>query len=391
MSAANKRRRITILGSTGSIGRSALDVVRHYPGRFEVVGLAAHSNVELMARQNEEFGPRRATLFDTRAADRLRALPGSTEVLDGVEGLEELAAVDVDVVLCAMVGAVGLRPLLAAIEAGNRVAVANKEPFVMAGRLVMERAQAAGVEVLPVDSEHNAVYQCLHGHARDDLRCVHLRASGGPFYKHSRAELARITPEQATRHPTWDMGAKVSVDSATLMNKGLEVVEAMWMFGLREDQVAVVIHPQSVVHSLVEFNDGHILAHLSVTDMRFPILFALTYPERVESPMARLDVAALQELTFAAPDLDAFPCLGYARAAAARGGTAPAVLNAANEVAVEAFRGRRIAFLDIAEVVRATCEACPATDDYDLDKVLDADARARAYAEQAAIQLENRS
>jgi 1-deoxy-D-xylulose-5-phosphate reductoisomerase len=289
-----------------------------------------------------------------------------------------------------VVGAVGLRPLLAAINAGNRVAVANKEPVVMAGRLIMERAQALGVDILPVDSEHNAIFQCLHGYDKRDLRCIHLTASGGPFYGKPRWALEHITPEQATKHPTWDMGAKISVDSATLMNKGLEVIEAMWLFGFPADRIEVVIHPQSVVHSLVEFNDGHILAHLGVTDMKFPILFALTWPERVESPMARLDLTRLRELSFAAPDFDAFPCLGLAREAANEGGTAPAILNAANEVAVTAFCKRRLPFLAISDVVEHVRATCPSTRQYTLDAVLDADAAARAKAQEYIAQREKR-
>ena len=319
-------------------------------------------------------------MSDPEAAKRLAAQDLGIPILPGVPGLEEIAQHPVDVVLCAVVGAVGLSPLLKAIDAGNRVAVANKEPFVMAGRLVMERARARGVEVLPVDSEHNAIFQCLHGHRREDVLRIHLTASGGPFYGRTRESLREVGPEQATKHPTWDMGAKISVDSATLMNKGLEIVEAMWLFDLPESKIEVVIHPQSVIHSLVEFNDGHQLAHLGVTNMKFPILFALTWPERVAEPMARLDLTRLNALTFAAPDFREFPCLAMARAAAAEGGTAPAILNAANEVAVEAFCQRRLPFLRISEVVEQVRATCAASSDYTLDAVLGADARARAHA-----------
>jgi len=379
-SRAGGRRRISILGATGSIGRSALQVVRHYPDLFEVVALGAHRNVDLLSRQITEFRPQHVALTDPESAARLRALDPPCEVHAGEHGLEALAVLDVDVVLCAVVGAVGLRPLLSAINVGNRVAVANKEPFVMAGRLVMERARARGVEVLPVDSEHNAIFQCIHGHDRAQVRCIHLTASGGPFYGRSRESLAGVTPEEATKHPTWDMGAKISVDSATLMNKGLEIVEAMWLFGLPPERIDVVIHPQSTIHSMVEFTDGNILAHLGVTDMKFPILFALTYPERVESPMARLDLTRLGELTFAAPDFREFPCLAHARAAAAAGGTAPALLNAANEVAVAAFCEGRLPFLAISEVVGGVMETCEASSDWRLEAVFAADAAARARA-----------
>ena len=374
------KKRVTILGSTGSIGKSALDVVRHYPGHFEIVGLAAHRNVSLLAEQIREFQPQFAAMSDSCAAGVLAEMDLGVTVLDGPDAMNQLAVEPADTVLCAVVGAVGLPPLLAAIDAGNRVAVANKEPFVMAGKLIMERAAARGVAVLPVDSEHNAIFQCSLGHAHDTIRCIHLTASGGPFYGRARSTLADVQPAEATRHPTWDMGAKISVDSATLMNKGLEIVEAMWLFDLRPDQIDVVIHPQSIIHSLVEFKDGNILAHLGVTDMKFPILFALTYPERVELPMERLDLTTLRALTFDAPDFSAFPCLAYARRAAAAGGTAPAILNAANEVAVEAFCNHQLGFLNISEVVALVCEASNPSQDYSLASVVAADSEARARA-----------
>lgn len=380
MSATGRRKRIIILGSTGSIGRSALEVVRHYPDRFEVAGLAARANAGLLAEQVREFRPAFAALADEAAAREADADAWETRLLAGPEGVETLAASEADVVLCAMVGAVGLRPVLAAIDAGNTVALANKEPMVMAGRLIMERAAARGVSVLPVDSEHNAIFQCLQGHRAEDIRCIHLTASGGPFYGRARDTLADITPEEACKHPTWDMGAKISVDSATLMNKGLEIIEAMWLFGLPSSKVEVVIHPQSVVHGLVEFNDGHMLAHLGVTDMKFPILFALAYPERVGEAMDRLDLTRLAKLSFAAPDFDAFPCLGYARAAADAGGTAPAILNAANEEAVTAFCAGALSFPGIGAVVGRVLEQCPPTSSYGLDAVLEADQAARACA-----------
>lgn len=375
-----KRHRISILTSTGSIGRSALEVVRQYPDRFEVVALGGGGNVDLLAKQIQEFRPSYATIADESNAPQLREAFPNTRILSGLEGLQEAAQIRVDTVLCAVVGAVGLHPLLKAIEAGNRVAVANKEPFVMAGRCVMEMAEARGVEVLPVDSEHNAIFQCLMGHRKEDLRCIHLTASGGPFYGRERATLKDVQPEEATRHPTWDMGAKISVDSATLMNKGLEVVEAMWLFGLPESQIEVIIHPQSIVHSLVEFRDGNILAHLGVTDMKFPILFALTWPDRVDTAMERLSLAAMKDLSFHAPDFREFPCLALARQAAADGGTATAILNAANEEAVGAFCRHQIGFLDISQIVEAVRQACPHSPDYDLDAVLAADEEARAKA-----------
>lgn len=373
-------RRLSILGSTGSIGRSALDVVRHLPDRFKVAVLAAHSSADLMAEQIREFEPECVAMGDPAAARQVSdAFPG-LRVLSGPEGLIEAAAADTDVCLCAMVGAAGLRPLLRAIDAGHQIALANKESLVMAGGLVMERVRQRGVRLVPVDSEHNAVFQCLSGHRREDVHLIHLTASGGPFYGLDRSVLSRVTPEQATRHPTWDMGAKISVDSATLMNKGLEVIEAMWLFDLPIDQIEVLIHPQSIVHSLVEFTDGSILGHLGVTDMKFPILFALSWPERVQSPMGRLNLAEVGRLTFAAPDFGQFPCLGMAIEAARAGGTAPTALNAANEAAVAAFCAHRINFLDIEEVVRRTMDAPPSEEADSIETVEMVDARTRRRA-----------
>lgn len=377
---AAARRRITILGSTGSIGTSALDVVRHYADRFEITGLAAHSNAGLLARQAREFHPQFVAITDREAGrDLAGQLPG-VRVASGPEALMELAATPTDIVLCGMVGAAGLNPVLGAIDAGNTIALANKEPLVMAGALIMERARANNVTVLPVDSEHNAIFQCLHGHRIQDVRCIHLTASGGPFYGMPRESLAGVTPAQATRHPTWNMGAKISVDSATLMNKGLEVIEAMWLFDLPLEKIEVVIHPQSIVHSLVEFTDGSILAHLGPTNMKFPIQFALTWPERVPEPMGRLDLTTMRELTFAKPDFAEFPCLGYAIDAARTGGTAPAILNAANESAVAAFCRGKIEFLRISEVVRDVLDECPVSHDVTLESVLEADRIARERA-----------
>ncbi|HRI86888.1 MAG TPA: 1-deoxy-D-xylulose-5-phosphate reductoisomerase [Candidatus Hydrogenedentes bacterium] len=374
------RRRVTILGSTGSIGKSALDVVRHYPDRFDVVGLAAHSNVALLAEQVREFSPEYVAIGDPSAAKSIAELLPGVRVASGADAIVAIAAAPADIVLCGMVGAAGLRPVLSAIDAGNTIALANKEPLVMAGPLIMAHARAKHVNVLPVDSEHNAIFQCLHGHRIEDVQCIHLTASGGPFYGKPRETLLGVTPAQATRHPTWDMGAKISVDSATLMNKGLEVIEAMWLFGLPLDKIEVVIHPQSIVHSLVEFTDGSILAHLGLTNMKFPIQYALTWPERVAEPMGRLDLTTMRELTFAKPDFSEFPCLAYAMEAAQAGGTAPAILNAANESAVDAFCKGRIEFLRISEVVRDVLDECPASQDVTLEAVLDADRQARARA-----------
>ncbi|MCK5862178.1 MAG: 1-deoxy-D-xylulose-5-phosphate reductoisomerase, partial [Candidatus Hydrogenedentes bacterium] len=353
------RKRISILGSTGSIGRNTLEVVRRNPDRFSVVVLASRSNTGLLRKQIAEFKPEQVAVYDESAAAELRASGVDCAVLAGASGLVDAAAVNVDVTLCAIVGAVGLQPLLAAIDAGNRVAVANKEPLVMAGEYIMAQAQRNGVDVLPVDSEHNAIFQCLQGNAPSDIDCVYLTASGGPFYGWAQQELQSITPEQAMRHPTWDMGTKISVDSATLMNKGLEIIEALCLFRLRSEQVKVIIHPQSVIHSMVAFLDGSIIAQLGVTDMKAPIAFALTYPERIPAPEMRLDLMALTGLTFGEPDYSAFRCLALAREAANQGGSAPATLNGANEEAVAAFCSGRIGFLDIATIVERTMETCP--------------------------------
>jgi len=373
--------RVSILGSTGSVGRNVLDVVRRFPNRFQVAGLVARRNVDLLRDQVLEFHPGFVAVADPSAAERFRAMRLPVELRVGAEGVESLAAEKVDVVVCALVGAAGLQPLLSAIDAGNRVALANKEALVMAGGTVTRRARERGITILPVDSEHSAIFQCLRGSNVRDVRCVHLTASGGPFHDRPRDTLRNVTPDQATSHPRWSMGTKISVDSATLMNKGLEVIEAMWLFGLPLSKIKVVIHPQSIVHGLVEFNDGGILAHLAVTDMRLPILFALGWPERVESSMGRLDLTAIRELTFSAPDFAEFPCLRLALAAAEWGGAAPAVLNAANEAAVDAFCGRRIGFLQISEVVEQVLQAGGLAAEDDLDTILAADKDARRRAE----------
>jgi 1-deoxy-D-xylulose-5-phosphate reductoisomerase len=372
--------RLVILGSTGSIGKSTLEVVRRYPDRFRVVGLSTNRKIDLLAQQIHEFSPEMVSVGDRASRESIQGLFSGLPVTEGASGLQELAGMDADVVVCGIVGAAGLLPVIRAIDAGRRIALANKEPLVMAGRLVMEHARRCGAEILPVDSEHNAVFQCLHGHRMEEVCCIHLTASGGPFYNKPRESLADVSPEQAASHPTWDMGAKISVDSATLMNKGLEIIEAKWLFGLPLEKIDVVIHPQSIVHSLVEFTDGSILAQLGVTDMKFPILFALTWPDRVPVAMERLDLARMGSLSFAKPDFREFPCLQLALEAARAGGTAPAVLNAANEVAVEAFCRNAIGFLHISEIVKRVLNAMPVEEDSDFDTILAIDAAARRMA-----------
>jgi 1-deoxy-D-xylulose-5-phosphate reductoisomerase len=382
--------RLTLLGSTGSIGCTALDVVRHLRGQgdaVEVVALSGHGNLPCLIEQVREFRPSAVAVGTPEGVTRLRdAVPGwRGEVVVGAAGLNTLAAeTEADLVLVAVVGAVGLAPTLAAFGAGKDVALATKEALVAGGALVMAAARRSRARLLPVDSEHSAIFQCLEGSARGDVARLWLTASGGPFLRRSAAALATVRPEEALRHPTWSMGRKVTVDSATLMNKGLEIIEAHWLFGVPPDAIEVVVHPQSVVHSLVEFVDGSLLAHLGPTDMRLPVQYALTYPRRAPSPAVRLDMQTLAALSFEAPDPVRFPCPGYAREALALGGTAPAVLNAANEVAVRLFLEGRIRFPDIARLVRRVLDGhrpVPATS---LETVLAADGEGRAQAEAAA-------
>jgi 1-deoxy-D-xylulose-5-phosphate reductoisomerase len=357
-------KRITLLGATGSIGLRTLDLVSSFPEEFSVVGLAARgSNVERLADMCQKYQPRAVALLEADSRDRLARLlsPPRPELLAGAEGLEALARdVDADIVVSALVGGAGLLPTMAAILAGRTLALANKETLVMAGALMTAAARARGVKLLPVDSEHSAVFQCLHGHSRADVHRILLTASGGPFRETPKARLATVTVEDALQHPTWKMGAKITIDSATLMNKGLEIIEARWLFDLAPDQVQVVVHPQSIIHSMVEYIDGSVIAQLGVADMGVPILYALTYPERRPTPAARLDLVRVGQLTFHEPDQDKFPCLRLARAALEVGGAAPVILNAANEVAVAAFLDRRVRFTEISELIEQALEQAPA-------------------------------
>ncbi|HEY8346303.1 MAG TPA: 1-deoxy-D-xylulose-5-phosphate reductoisomerase [Symbiobacteriaceae bacterium] len=380
------RKGIGILGSTGSIGTQALDVISHFPERFRVVSLAAGRRVDLLARQIRQFQPEVVSVADEEAAVRLKRLlaeeppAGRTpEILWGPEGLDAVAIhPDVQLLVTAVVGAMGIRPTLAAIRSGKEIALANKETLVAAGELVMGEARRRGTRILPVDSEHSAIFQCLVGEDRRRVRRILLTASGGPF--RGRKDLSGITPEQALKHPNWVMGAKVTVDSATLMNKALEMIEARWLFDLPIDQVEVLIHPQSIVHSAVEFVDGSIVAQLGPTDMRLPIQYALTYPERVEGFLRPLDLTQVGTLTFEPPDTVTFPSLNFAREAATMGGTMPAVMNAANEVAVQRFLAGEIPFPAIFAVVRAVMERHQPGPATDLETILDADRWAREVA-----------
>jgi 1-deoxy-D-xylulose-5-phosphate reductoisomerase len=377
-------RNVTILGSTGSIGQSALKVARAYPEEIEIYGLSAHSNSEEIIQQIHEFHPSIVTVAEETTAKTVQEACPDQKVLYGNDGLLELATDDrSDILLSGIVGAAGLMPILHALQAGIPVALANKEPMVMAGHHIMEIARIHNTHVLPVDSEHNAIFQCLQGHQTKDVHKIHLTASGGPFYRQPRSALEQVSPEQAVKHPTWDMGAKISIDSATLMNKGLEVIEAMWLFDVPLEKIDVVIHPQSIIHSLVEFTDGSILAHLGVTDMTLPIQYALTWPNRVKTPMARLDLTQMKALTFDAPDFSEFPCLGLALHAAETGGTAGTALNAANETAVAAFRDLRIPFLQIPNIIDTVLNTIEIQSNPSLDTILQTDKDARRRAETA--------
>ncbi len=371
-----RRRRVVILGSTGSIGESALKVATDIPERMEVVGLAANRSVAKFTEQLERWKPLRAAMCDPAAAAEV-----GPEILSGEEGLCELATMpEADLVLIAIVGTGGLRPALAAIEAGKDIAVASKEILVMAGEAVMSAARRKGVKVLPVDSEHNAIFQCLEGRDPADVTRLILTASGGPFRTLPAEELANVTLEQALKHPTWEMGRKITIDSATLFNKGLEMIEARWLFDVEMVRVDVIVHPQSIVHSMVEFIDSSVLAQLSVTDMCFPIQYAVTWPERVPNSLPSLDFAKLARLDFEAPRRADFPALDLARWAGEAGGTLPAVLNAANEVAVAAFLERRCSFPAIWRTVERTMREHSPVAQPTLDGILDADSWARARA-----------
>jgi 1-deoxy-D-xylulose-5-phosphate reductoisomerase len=379
-------KRLTVLGATGSVGRRALELVAHFPEQFRVEGLAARgSNPDLVAELCRAHRPRVVALSDEDAVDALARALGHPrpEILGGARGLVAVARdLGSDVVLSAIVGGAGLLPTMAAIEAGKAVAVANKEPLVMAGSLMTAAARRHKAPLLPVDSEHSAIYQCLEGQQRGQVHRILLTASGGPFRRLPKAEMAAVTVEDALNHPTWKMGAKITVDSATLMNKGLEVIEARWLFDLPSDQVQVVVHPQSIIHSMVEYVDGSVIAQLGVADMGIPILYALNYPDRLPWPGERLDLTKTGPLTFEEPDVDRFPCLALARQALAAAGCAPAILNAANEVAVGAFLEGRIGYTQIAELIAATLDGMPARALDSIETCVAVDAETRRFVEE---------
>ena len=402
------RKRVVILGATGSIGESALKVACDIPERMEIVGLAAKSNAQKLAEAANEVRPESVCLVDETRIDVLRrALDYQPRIFFGEEGLLEIACLtNADMVLVAIVGTAGLRPALAAIEAGKDLAVASKEILVMAGEIVMREARENSVHVLPVDSEHNAIFQCLESgrglsapkdrgteaaptFQSSDVRRIILTASGGPFRETPRKDFDSITPEQALKHPTWNMGPKITIDSATLFNKGLEMIEAHWLFGVEMDRVEVVIHPQSIVHSMVEFADGSTLAQLSHSNMRFPIQYAVTWPDRVPNTLPPLDFSKLSKLEFFTPRYDDFPALNLARRAGKTGGTLPAVMNAANEIAVAAFLNRQVRFPDIWRIVEEVMNRHTPVAHSDLDAILQADQWARNEA-QGCVKSRNR-
>lgn len=384
---------LTILGSTGTIGVNTLDVIARHPDRYRVVALTAATQVDRMFEQCLAHRPEQAVMLDDKAAraleNRLRAAGVATEVSTGIAALEHVASMDsVTTVMAAIVGAAGLRPSLAAARAGKRVLLANKEALVLSGKLFMQAAARSNALLLPIDSEHNALFQALPSNFARDLKPAGVRrliltASGGPFRRSGAAELARVTPSQACAHPNWVMGRKISVDSATMMNKGLEVIEAHWLFNAPAEKIDVVIHPQSIVHSLVEYDDGSVLAQLGNPDMRTPIAYALAYPERIDAGVEMLDLIKIGRLDFEAPDAARFPCLELAYAALREGGSAAASLNAANEIAVAAFLAERLAFVEIAAILEQVLERAPRNQAASLDEVFAADTEARHLAEEA--------
>jgi len=375
---------LSILGSTGSIGCNALEIVEMFPGRFTVKALAAKNNTTLLAKQVEKFNPEIAVVFDETRALELKSMLQSgsgVEIMYGQDGYKHAATHDsVDMVVTAVVGSAGLIPTIAAIEAGKNIALANKETLVMAGEIVVKRAAINSVKILPIDSEHSAIFQCIAGNRRQDLDKILLTASGGPFLNRPENEFVTIRPKDALNHPTWKMGKKVSVDSATLMNKGLEIIEAKYLFGFSHEMIEVLIHPQSLIHSMVSFKDGAVMAQLGIPDMKGAIAYALSYPERLALEQPLPDFAGIGALTFEKPDFNKFPCLDLAYKACQTGETLPAVLNAANEVAVQAFLKQHIPFVTIPEVIEKTMESHTVVTDPALDDILESDRWAREQA-----------
>jgi 1-deoxy-D-xylulose-5-phosphate reductoisomerase len=382
---------ISILGSTGSIGKTALRVLSWLGDDYQVVALAGGRNWEELVKQALEFKPRVVASPYPESAEKLSSelAVSGIRVAEGLAGLIEVAThPQADIVVSAIVGSAGLLPTMRAVQAGKRVALANKETLVMAGELIVQEAKRSGALITPVDSEHSAIAQCLAGHRREEVKRIILTASGGPFLGYSRTQLEKVSPEEALKHPNWNMGSKITIDSATLMNKGLEIIEAVWLFGMDIDNIEVVIHPQSLIHSMVEFADGSILAQLAVPDMALPLQYALTFPNRITSPVAPLDLLSIANLQFFSPDEATFPAIKLTRRAVEMGGTATAILNGANEVAVEAFLGGKISFNDITTTVQDTLDILGSSPANSLEEILASDAEARQVARGAIETLE---
>ncbi|CEH35034.1 1-deoxy-D-xylulose-5-phosphate reductoisomerase [Romboutsia lituseburensis] len=380
-------KRISILGSTGSIGKQTLDVVRRNKDKFEVVAISANSSVDLLLEQIKEFKPKYVAVYNEESAIKLKKMIPTdinVEVLSGMSGLKEISSLpEIDVLLTAIVGMIGLVPTLEAIKSGKDIALANKETLVCAGDLVMSEARKHNVSILPVDSEHSAIFQCLNGEKNKEIEKIILTASGGPFRGKSKSDLENVTKSQALKHPNWSMGRKISIDSSTLMNKGLEVIEAKWLFGVEQNQIDVVVHPQSIIHSMVQFIDSSVMAQLGCPDMRLPIQYALSYPNRIVNDFERLDLAKIATLTFEQPDLETFPCLKLAYDSLKMGGTYSAVLNSANEVLVNEFLNDKIGFYDIPYYIEKTMDAHTSIDKPTLEQILDIDRWAREYVASA--------
>jgi len=376
-------KRISILGSTGSIGKQTLDVVRQHKDKFEVVAISANSSVDLLLEQIKEFKPKYVAVYDELSAIKLKSMIPSDiniEVLSGMEGLKAISSLDeIDVLLTAIVGMIGLVPTLEAIKKGKDIALANKETLVCAGNLVMNEAKKYGVSILPVDSEHSAIFQCLNGEKNKEIEKIILTASGGPFRGKKKEDLLNVTKNQALKHPNWSMGRKISIDSSTLMNKGLEVIEAKWLFDVEHNQIDVVVHPQSIIHSMVQFIDSSVIAQLGCPDMRLPIQYALSYPDRIECDFERLDLAKIATLTFEEPDMDTFPCLKLAYDTLKMGGTYSAVLNSANEVLVNEFLEDKIGFYDIPYYIEKTLEAHNSISEPTVEDILEIDRWTREF------------
>ncbi len=382
-----QKKNVAILGSTGSIGKNSLKVLSNFPEQFKVQYLTINKNIDGILEQIQQFKPRGVVVLDEAASRELKSrITDSTEILCGEEGLLEIVQRDdVDIVISSLVGFAGLKPTMKAIEAKKKIALANKETLVVAGEIIMNLVRQHGVALLPVDSEHSAIFQCLVGEESKHVAKIILTASGGPFRTKSKDELKHVTIEQALNHPNWKMGSKITIDSATLMNKGLEVIEAHWLFGVLPDKIDVVIHPQSIIHSMVEFVDGSVKAQLGVPDMKIPIQYALTYPDRAQSAFARVSFPQLKEMTFFEPDKEKFPCLQLAFDAIKTGGTMPAVMNAANEIAVEKFLDDKITFLRIPQLISKTMGAHVSTPHPTIDNIIDADVWARHYVKSFVV------